>query len=107
MPYAGTGGHVMTRTIVVINSDTSFLTLMRDLLTDEGYAVHTFIAGTQDFLAVQALAPDVIILDIRLEHPEAGWNPLEFFRLEPHLSHKPIIVCSADLHALQERALYL
>jgi two-component system response regulator BaeR len=97
----------MTARIAVINNDTAFLDLMRELLTEEGYETHAFIEGVGDYPAVRALAPDVIILDIRLEQPEDGWNLLELFRLDPTLTKTPIIVCSADVRALQERTLYL
>ena len=97
----------MTVRIAVINNDTAFLDLMRDLLTEEGYETHSFIQGVNDYTEVRALGPDAIILDIRLEDPEGGWNLLELFRLDPTLTRTPIIVCSADVRALQERTLYL
>ncbi|HZS88556.1 MAG TPA: response regulator [Chloroflexota bacterium] len=93
--------------IAVVNNDTAFLKLMHELLSDEGYETHAFREGANDYPALRDLAPDVIILDIRLEQPEGGWNLLELCRLDPTLAKTPIIVCSADVRALQERALYL
>lgn len=97
----------MTARIAVINNDTAFLDLMRELLTEEGYETHAFIEGVGDYPAVRALTPDVIILDIRLEQPADGWTLLELLRLDPKLARTPIVVCSADERALQERTLYL
>jgi DNA-binding response OmpR family regulator len=97
----------MALRIAVINNDTAFLTLMHELLTEEGYEAHIFREGADDYPALRELVPDAIILDIRLEHPEGGWNLLELCRLDPTLAKTPIIVCSADVRALQERALYL
>jgi CheY-like chemotaxis protein len=97
----------MTVRIAVINNDTAFLNLMRELLTDEGYETYAFVQGADDYPAVRDLAPAAIILDIRLEHPEGGWDLLELLRLDPATAKTPIIVCSADVRALQERAVYL
>ena len=97
----------MMARIAVINNDPVFLALMRELLTLEGYETHAFHEGSADYSAVRELAPDAIILDIRLEHPAAGFELLDLVRRDPATARMPIIVCSADVRALQERALYL
>lgn len=97
----------VARRVVVINDDTTFLNLMRDLLSEEGYDVRSFNEGADAYEHVRDFDPAGIILDIRMERPETGWKVLELFKLDPHLSKKPIIVCSADLPSLQERAAYL
>jgi CheY-like chemotaxis protein len=51
--------------------------------------------------------PDLIILDIRLEHAETGWTVLECLRLDPKTTTIPVIVCSADSAFLREKALSL
>jgi CheY-like chemotaxis protein len=60
-----------------------------------------------DYRELRTLAPDVIILDIRLGTPEAGWEVLDLLKLDLVLTRTPIIVCSADLRALQERSTLL
>jgi DNA-binding response OmpR family regulator len=97
----------MAARIAVINNDTAFLRLMGEVLTEGDYDAYCFKRGTGDYTAVRDLVPDAIILDIRLEHPEAGWNLLELFRLDPATAKTPIIVCSADVRALQEWGVYL
>jgi CheY-like chemotaxis protein len=97
----------MTACIAVIDNDMAFLDLLCAPLTEEGYQTHGFVQGIHDYPAVRALAPDAIILDIRLEQPADGWTLLELLRLDPKLARTPIVVCSADERALQERTLYL
>lgn len=97
----------MATRIAVINDDTTFLRLMHDLLTEEGYDTHLFHEGTADYPAVKEAQPDVIVLDIRLSDPAAGWQTLELFKLDPVLTHTPIIICSADLRGLQDNAAFL
>jgi DNA-binding response OmpR family regulator len=91
----------------VVNDDTHFLQLMDELLTEEGYSVQRFLEGGVVYDGIRRQEPDAIILDVRMEHPETGWQLLELFKLDPHLTRKPIIVCSADVSALRERSAYL
>jgi DNA-binding response OmpR family regulator len=98
---------MVTASIAVVNDDTQFLQLMEELLTDEGYSVQRFQQAGDAYAGVRAQNPDAIILDIRMDHPESGWQLLELFKLDPLLTTKPIIVCSADIPALRERTEYL
>lgn len=97
----------MAKRIVVINDDTTFLTLMQELLIDYGYEAHICKEGTGSHETVRAINPDGIILDIRLDSPETGWLVLELLKLDPTLTKKPIIICSADIISIQERRDYL
>ena len=53
---------------------------------------------------LRALVPAANILDLRLETPTAGWKVLADLRHDPVLHATPVLVCSADVSALQERA---
>jgi len=97
----------MAQRIAVVNDDTTFLQLVHDLLTEEGYTVHLCKEGAAAHGDVRAFNPDAIVLDIRMEQPHTGWQVLELFKLDPVLTTKPIIVCSADYIQLQEHTLHL
>ena len=97
----------MPRRIAVVNDDTAFLDLMVELLTEEGYETHPFKETTTAYQGVRDLCPDVIILDVRMENDAAGWQLLDFIKLEPALSTTPIVVCSADIQALRDRSTHL
>ncbi|HEX5506824.1 MAG TPA: response regulator, partial [Thermomicrobiales bacterium] len=47
--------------------------------------------------------PDLVLLDIRMGHPEAGWQTLELLRLDPETTRIPVIVCSADTPFLRAK----
>ncbi|HVA88538.1 MAG TPA: response regulator, partial [Chloroflexota bacterium] len=49
------------------------------------------------------LKPDAIVLDLRMEKPDTGWQLLELLRLDPDLATVPVILCSADVTRLHER----
>jgi DNA-binding response OmpR family regulator len=92
----------MTR-IAVINDDTAFLELMQDLLTDVGYDVALYKEGVAAHQQVLQNPPHLIILDVRIERPDSGWQVLEMLRLHPESSTIPVIVCSADVIQLRSK----
>lgn len=94
-------------TIAVVNNDTDFLDLMEELLRLEGYKTLICREGDRAYELMKRVQPDLIILDIRLEHAETGWTVLECLRLDPTTTAIPVIVCSADSIFLREKALSL
>jgi DNA-binding response OmpR family regulator len=90
--------------IAVIDDDAACRELLHDLLSEEGYAVHLFADSATAARCLRDVAPAAIILDMRLENPTAGWEVLADLRLDPVLHATPVLVCSADLSALQQRA---
>ena len=94
--------------IVVVNDDTDFLSLMTDLLTDiGGYAVEVCREGNRAYQFVKDQAPDLVILDIRIDGQEAGWTILECLTLDPATRPIPLIVCSAAIRELRDHQEYL
>ncbi len=90
--------------IAVVNDDTTFLELMNDLLAEHGYRTVLIKEGDKAYKTIRKEKPALVILDIRLEHPEAGWMVLELVRLDPETTNIPVIVTSADALALKAKA---
>ena len=90
--------------ILVIDDDLATLALLHDVLAPEGYRVACASTTGAGLIALRQERPDLIILDLRLETPDAGWRLLERLRAAPATAAVPIIVCSADCRALSERA---
>jgi CheY-like chemotaxis protein len=89
--------------IVLINDDTTFLDLMRDLLEEvEGYEVQICKEGDRAYEFVRVQQPDLILLDIRMGGEESGWTLLELITLDPKTRPIPKIVCSAAIRDLQD-----
>ena len=87
--------------IAVVNDDTVFLELMQELLSEEGYEVFIWKEGSSAYQKIKSAQPHLVVLDIRMEQPEGSLSILELLKLDPETSKIPIIVCSADLHALK------
>ena len=93
--------------IMVVNNDTIFLELMRELLADEGYAVEIVGEEQGAYERIRQQRPALAILDVRLEHPEAGWGIATLLRLDPETATLPLIICSADTQFLKAKAAQL
>jgi CheY-like chemotaxis protein len=89
--------------IAVINDDTVFLDLMRDLLETEGGYEALICREWEDAHGfVKEQNPALLILDIRIGGEERGWTILNLLTLDPATRHIPIIVCSAAIQSLHE-----
>ena len=89
--------------IAVINDDTAFLDLMRDLLeNEENYDVLICKEWDNAYQFVKDEHPDLVILDIRIGGEEHGWTILNLLTLDPTTHHIPAIVCSAAIQSLHE-----
>jgi CheY-like chemotaxis protein len=92
----------MAQSIAIINDDTTFLALMCELLESEGYEPYAIQETSAAFHQLREAIPDAILLDIRLGNP-AGWQVLELIKLDPALAQIPVIICSSDVRALEDR----
>jgi CheY-like chemotaxis protein len=98
-------GDGMTR-IAVINTDPVYLDMMVHVLATYG-EVHAYKETKGAFQALKQEQPDLIILDIRMETPDAGWNLLELLTLDAQLGTVPVIVCSAAIFDLRQHEVWL
>jgi CheY-like chemotaxis protein len=89
--------------IALINDDTTFLELMRELLqAQEGYDVVICKEGQGAYQFVKEHRPDLVLLDIRMGGEEIGWTIMELLTLDPSTRPIPLIVCSAAVRQLHE-----
>lgn len=98
----GSGGDAPL--IAVVNDDRAFLELLWEVLTGEGYRAVLYREGARAAAAIRRAPPALVILDLRLGTPGAGWRVLEELRRERATGAIPVIVCSADHRALREQA---
>jgi CheY-like chemotaxis protein len=95
--------------VAVVNDDTTFLRLMRELLgMEEGYKVSTSFVGSEGYGFVRDLQPDLVVLDLVFgDSAEEGWRTLDLLTLDPATRRIPVIVCSAATVQLQDHADWL
>ncbi|HUY99108.1 MAG TPA: response regulator [Thermomicrobiaceae bacterium] len=90
--------------IAVVNDDTDFLEMMGTLLSEEGYRTVTALSSQNAYELIRRDRPDLVVLDIRMEHPASGWDLLDLIRLDPTTTAIPVLVCSADAAFLRSKA---
>ena len=93
--------------IAVVNDDTAFLDLMTELLGEEGYETVICKESRDVHKLVRTKQPALVILDVRMEHPETGWSILEMLQLDRATTRIPVIVCSADAQFLRAKEEHL
>lgn len=88
--------------VFVVNGDTPFLDLMRELLQDARYNATTTNYVPRTFDQIAALQPDLLIVDLVIGI-QAGWDLLEALQGGALTHEIPIIVTSTD-RSLLDRA---
>lgn len=88
--------------VAVVDDDPALRTLVREVLLDDDYSVALW-DGLEDPLGfIQRTTPDVLILDIRLEHGVTIWSVLDRLDALPERRVPQVLVCSADSAFLRE-----
>lgn len=90
-------------TIAVVDDDQTLLTLMAELLRERNWTM-LGVRGVHSVCdAVRDVAPDAILLDIRLDSGKSGWDVLDELRADPETRSIPVVIWSADASLLNER----
>jgi DNA-binding response OmpR family regulator len=90
--------------ISVVNDNPEFLDLMSAILDeDAGYDVTLFDGEETSIDEIAASDPDLLIVDLVLGGA-SGWEIVALSRADERLAGRPILVCSADITNLREKA---
>ncbi len=81
-------------TILVIDDLPDNLRVLSALLSQQGYIVRKVLNGKLALKAVQAMPPDLILLDIRMPEMD-GYEVCQQLKALPHLCEIPVIFLSA------------
>jgi DNA-binding response OmpR family regulator len=90
--------------IAVINDEQTIVDMLTDFLQDAGYETIECFAGDGSYDLIRREQPGLVIIDLQMEHPDAGLHVLEKLRADPATADIPVIICSADGRGLQEKA---
>jgi DNA-binding response OmpR family regulator len=88
--------------VAVVDDDLAFTALIQDFLEGEGYETLLIHESAGAVSALRAAQPALVILDIRMEYPEAGKDILNVLRATAATINLPVLVCSADQVFLRE-----
>jgi CheY-like chemotaxis protein len=93
-PAQEVGPDQAQKRIVVVDDDQQLAELMREFLTDEGYAVEVCAHGDQAFAVIRSLLPNLIILDVRMAEI-GGLGVLYLLSTDPQTRSIPVLMCTA------------
>jgi DNA-binding response OmpR family regulator len=92
------------RCVVAIDADPDTLDLFRAVLSLHDYATVLCQDSAAAVDCARQAHPDAIILDLHLTVPDGGWTVFKALKADLLLCRTPVIVCTADVHAVRRRA---
>jgi CheY-like chemotaxis protein len=87
--------------VFAVNSSPDFLLIVREVLTDEGYAVTTCDFEPNVFTRIVMRHPDALMIDVAPEE-SAGLDLLRRLHLEAKMSDIPVLVTSTSSTLLEQ-----
>jgi DNA-binding NtrC family response regulator len=81
-------------TILIVDDTPENLTVLRQMLTDQGYRVRPALSGEIALKSVQADPPDLVLLDILMPEMD-GYEVCRVLKSNESTSHVPVIFISA------------
>ena len=90
--------------VTVVNDNAEFLDLVHDILEGDRYDTTLVDGDRPDAVdTIRSSRPDLLMIDVRLGvEGDHGWEIAEEVRSEPQFDALPVLLCSADVFALQE-----
>ena len=84
--------------IAVLDNDPSFLSLMHELLTDEGYRTLRWHASewARAHAVLRRLQPHLVILDLWMEERDDGWAFLKRLWGDMETTHIPTVIVTGE-----------
>ncbi len=89
--------------VAIIDDDRSIVELLDALLSEEGYDTSCWNSGVEAWEGIKREIPQLVIVDLQMEHKEAGLEVLRRIRTEPSTQHIPVILYSADTRFLRQK----
>ena len=89
--------------VTVVNDNAEFLDLVHDILEGDRYDTTLVDGDRPDALdLIRSSRPDLLMIDVRLGvEGDHGWEIAQEIRSEPQFEALPVLLCSADVFALQ------
>ena len=88
------GVNVTNQTVLVVEDDANMQDFLKEVLASEGLIVHTASDGKEALQKTLALAPDLVLLDLRMPNLD-GVTYCKAVRLDKHTQNIPIIVVTS------------
>jgi CheY-like chemotaxis protein len=103
----------MSKTILIIDDDADFVDIHRAVLESHGYNVRHAFTGREGLALALAEPPDLILLDLMIEHADTGFTVARKLKGDPATQGVPLLMLSGviretgmkfDLDSAEDRA---
>src|SRR5258708_6829215 len=81
--------------ILVADDEPDLLTVMKETLEREGFAVDTALDGEEALLSIKKSPPDIAVFDLRMPKLD-GFGVTRALRADPLYEHLPVIILTAS-----------
>jgi two-component system response regulator VicR len=92
----------MAKHILVVNDTQDVLDAIQMVLEDAGYRVTARTEPTTSAADIEAINPDLLMIDMLFAGKNIGWELIQAIRLHEATAHLPVIVCTAARHEVTE-----
>lgn len=83
------------KTILITDDDPDFSSAIKKILTSAGYDVRTAGDAKEGMAALEAAPPDLILLDVMMEHYDDGFNMCSSIKQDDRFKDIPVIIVTA------------
>ena len=83
------------KSILVVDDDVDIVEVLKTVLEDSGYRVHTAASGTECLERVAEARPDLIILDVMMDRDTEGFHVSYKLKGDPVTKDIPILMLTA------------
>ena len=85
------------QTIVLVDDDPAIVQLLHTILSKAGYRTILVARGMDAYQVIHEQQPDLVILDLQLETPNAAGSVLNLMVADARTKTIPVIISSGDL----------
>jgi two-component system alkaline phosphatase synthesis response regulator PhoP len=83
------------KTILIIDDDPDFAAAIGKILISSGYDVRMAGDTREGMAALEAVPPDLILLDVMMEHYDDGFNMCSSIKHDDRFKEIPVIIVTA------------
>jgi DNA-binding response OmpR family regulator len=97
----------MSKHIMLFNDSKELLLLTEEILHHEGFEVFLDSYSTDEYARIEAVMPDLVILDCAVHSEARGWEIIEMLKLRKATSNIPVILCITYRKQMDEMRAHL
>lgn len=95
----------LVSTVLIVDDDPDVADIFREFLVGVGHTTVAADGGIQCLKILQAISPDVILLDMMMQ-PMDGWTTLKAIKENPLTKSIPVIIITGKPQIGNEREIY-